>query len=67
MPFLQAQSRTPRAEMMDRSSFERGVLLDADPSKEGARLKALVLRQQLRAPALPLANGAPEALLSLFR
>lgn len=58
---------SPMSEILARSSRELGALLDADLSKEGARLKALVIRQQLRAQPYALANGVPEALLSLLR
>ena len=44
-----------------------GVLLDADLSREAARLQALQAAQQLDACSLTLANQAPQSLLSLFR
>ncbi|CAN5209458.1 flagellin [soil metagenome] len=44
-----------------------GNLVDADLAKEGARLQALQVQQQLGAQALSIANTAPQILLSLFR
>lgn len=44
-----------------------GAFVDADLTKEGARLHALVIRQQLRVQTLALASSAPQALLSLLR
>jgi flagellin len=41
--------------------------VDPDLSDEGARLLALQLRQQLGGQSLPIANQAPQALLSLLR
>lgn len=44
-----------------------GNLVDADLAKEGARLQALQVQQQLGAQALTIANSAPQIILSLFR
>lgn len=44
-----------------------GNLVDADMAKEGARLQALQVQQQLGAQALSIANQAPQIVLSLFR
>lgn len=44
-----------------------GNLVDADLAKEGARLQALQVQQQLGAQALSIANAAPQIVLSLFR
>jgi len=44
-----------------------GNLVDADLSKESAKLQALQVQQQLGAQALSIANGAPQIILSLFR
>lgn len=44
-----------------------GNLVDADLSKESARLQALQVQQQLGAQALGIANGAPQIILSLFQ
>ena len=44
-----------------------GNLVDADLAKEGARLQALQVQQQLGAQALSIANTAPQIILSLFR
>ncbi len=44
-----------------------GNLVDADMAKEGARLQALQVQQQLGAQALSIANTAPQIVLSLFR
>jgi flagellin len=51
------------------SSLESGVgsMVDADLTKESARLQSLQIRQQLGATALSTANAAPQFLLSLFR
>ncbi len=44
-----------------------GNLVDADLSVESARLQSLQVKQQLGLQALSIANGAPQAVLSLFR
>jgi len=44
-----------------------GALIDADLTKESARLQALQIRQQLGTQSLSIANQAPQSLLSLFR
>ncbi len=44
-----------------------GNLVDADLTKESARLQALQVQQQLGAQALSIANQAPQIILSLFR
>jgi flagellin len=44
-----------------------GSLVDADLSKESARLQALQVKQQLGIQALSIANGSAQAALSLFR
>ena len=44
-----------------------GSLVDADLSKEAAKLQALQIRQQLGTQALSIANQAPQSLLSLFK
>jgi flagellin len=44
-----------------------GNLVDADMAKEGARLQALQVQQQLGAQALSIANQAPQIVLSLFK
>ncbi len=43
-----------------------GNLVDADLSRESARLQALQVKQQLGVQALSIANGAPQSILSLF-
>jgi len=43
-----------------------GALVDADLSKEAAKLQALQIKQQLGTQALSLANQAPQSLLSLL-
>lgn len=50
-------------------SIETGIgnLVDADLSKESARLQALQVQQQLGAQALSIANQAPQIILNLFR
>jgi flagellin len=49
--------------------LEGGIsnLVDADMAKEGAKLQALQVQQQLGAQALSIANESPQILLSLFR
>lgn len=44
-----------------------GNLVDADMAREGARLQALQVQQQLGVQALGIANSAPQVILSLFR
>ena len=44
-----------------------GSLVDADLAKEGARLQALQVKQQLGVQALSIANQHPQVILSLFR
>lgn len=44
-----------------------GGMVDADLSKESARLQAAQVKQQLGVQALSIANGATQNLLSLFR
>lgn len=44
-----------------------GKLVDADMTKESARLQALHVRQQLGPQALSIANSQPELILQLFR
>jgi len=50
-------------------AIERGVgqLVDADMSKESARLSALQVQQQLGIQALSIANSNSQSILSLFR
>ena len=43
-----------------------GNLVDADLSKESARLQSLQVKQQLGVQALAIANGAPQLFLGLF-
>jgi flagellin len=43
-----------------------GNLVDADLSRESARLQSLQVKQQLGVQALSIANGAPQSILSLF-
>jgi flagellin len=44
-----------------------GSLVDADLAKEGARLQALQVKQQLGVQSLGIANQRPQIILSLFR
>ncbi len=44
-----------------------GALIDADLTKESARLQSLQTRQQLGTQALSIANQASQSLLSLFK
>ena len=44
-----------------------GSLIDADLTKEAARLQSLQIKQQLGTQALSLANQAPSSLISLFK
>lgn len=50
-------------------SIEGGVgnLVDADLSKESARLQALRIQQQLGTEVLSISNQSPQVILSLFR
>jgi len=50
-------------------AIERGIgqLVDADMSKESARLSALQVQQQLGIQALSIANSNTQSILSLFR
>jgi flagellin len=61
------QTITLTNQKIDSLNAGLGALVDADLSKESARLQALQIRQQLGTQALSLANQAPQALLSLFR
>jgi flagellin len=44
-----------------------GNLVDADLAREGARLQALQVQQQLGVQALGIANAGPQVILSLFK
>ena len=44
-----------------------GSLVDADLAKEGAKLQALQVKQQLGVQALSIANQRPQVIMSLFR
>ena len=44
-----------------------GNLVDADMAREGARLQALQVQQQLGVQSLSIANSSPQVILSLFR
>jgi flagellin len=44
-----------------------GNLVDADLAREGARLQALQVQQQLGVQALGIANSGPQVILSLFK
>ncbi len=44
-----------------------GSLIDADLTKEAARLQSLQIKQQLGTQALSIANQAPSSLISLFK
>jgi flagellin len=50
-------------------NIEKGIgsLVDADLTKESARLQSLQVKQQLGAQALSIANQGPQILLSFFR
>jgi flagellin len=61
------QTITLNSQKIDSLNAGLGALVDADLSKESARLQALQIRQQLGTQALSLANQAPQALLSLFK
>lgn len=62
-----AATITSNSSKVDSLNAGLGALVDADLSKESARLQALQIRQQLGTQALSLANQAPQALLSLFK
>jgi flagellin len=53
--------------LSDATSAGIGNLVDADLSKESARLQALQVKQQLGIQALSIANSASSSVLSLFR
>ena len=44
-----------------------GAMVDADLSKESAKLQSLQVKQQLGIQALSIANGSTQSVLSLFR
>lgn len=50
-------------------SLDQGVgnLVDADLSRESAKLQSLQVKQQLGLQALSIANSAPQSILALFR
>lgn len=51
----------------DATTAGLGAIVDADLSKESARLQSLQIRQQLGTQSLSIANQAPSILLSLFK
>ncbi|MFA5489704.1 MAG: flagellin [Candidimonas sp.] len=53
--------------LRDATEVGLGAIVDADLTKESARLTALQTQQQLAIQALGIANQAPTLLLSLFR
>ena len=53
--------------MTDALTVGVGNLVDADLSKESARLQALQVQQQLGVQALSIANSGPQMILSLFQ
>lgn len=55
------------SKLMDAVDRGIGVLVDADMSKESARLSALQVQQQLGVQALSIANSNSQSILSLFR
>ena len=61
------QTITLNSSKIDSLNAGLGALVDADLSKESAKLQSLQIRQQLGTQALSLANQAPQSLLSLFR
>ncbi len=50
-------------------SLDQGIgnLVDADLSRESAKLQSLQVKQQLGLQALSIANSAPQSILALFR
>ncbi|GAC1342432.1 MAG: flagellin FljL [Acetobacteraceae bacterium] len=58
---------TQNSSKIDSLNAGLGALVDADLSKESAKLQALQIRQQLGTQALSLANQSPQSLLSLFK
>ena len=55
------------SKLADSLTFGVGNLVDADLSKESARLQALQVKQQLNVQALSIANQNPQTILSLFQ
>jgi flagellin len=53
--------------LQDALSSGIGAMVDADLSKESARLQSLQVKQQLGIQALSIANGSAQTALSLFR
>lgn len=53
--------------IMDAQEAGRGALIDADPAKEAALLRAIEIRRRLAAQAFGIANQAPPVRLSPFR
>jgi flagellin len=58
---------TYNSDKIDALNSGLGSLIDADLTKESAKLQALQVRQQLATQALSIANQAPQSLLSLFK
>ena len=55
------------ARLQDSLTLGIGSLVDADLTRESARLKAVQIQQQLNTQALQIANSRPEQILSLFQ
>lgn len=53
--------------LQDSLTIGIGSLVDADLTRESARLKAVQIQQQLSTQALQIANSRPEQILTLFR
>ncbi len=58
---------TFNSQKIDSLNSGLGSLVDADLTKESARLQSLQIKQQLGTQALSIANQAPQSLLSLFK
>jgi flagellin len=61
------QQQTFITKLSDSLDAGIGNLVDADLSRESAKLQALQVKQQLGLQALSIANGAPQSILALFR
>ncbi len=64
---LDAQQTFNNNNKIDALNTGLGALVDADLTKESAKLQALQVRQQLATQSLSIANQAPQSLLSLFK
>jgi flagellin len=59
--------RTLLMKQMDETEKGIGNLVDADLGREAAKLKALMVREELGMRALEIANGTPQTILRFFQ